>query len=149
MTGTAWMSVLVAVLALASPVQGAEGEQENDVDGRPVARVIDEYVREAMRSNLSLQSESLEVERNIAALDGARARYLPTVALQARYTRAEGGREIDVPVGTLINPAFRTLNQLLAAQGRSLAGTGGVNAPAALRSLRSLLDWLAGRAAKG
>jgi outer membrane protein len=87
-------------------------------DTRPVAQVIDEYVRESLRSNLSLRSESLEVERNIAALDAARAHFLPTVAFQARYTRAEGGREIDIPVGTLVNPVYSTLNQLLAAQGK-------------------------------
>lgn len=87
-------------------------------DARPVGRVIDDYVREALRSNLSLQAESLEVERSIAALDAARARFLPTFALEARYTRAEGGREIDLPLGTLMNPVYSTLNQLLAAQGR-------------------------------
>jgi len=88
---------------------------------RPVAQVIDEYVREAWRSNLSLQSETLEVERSIAALDAARAHFLPTVAFEARYTRAEGGRELDLPLGTLMNPVYGTLNQLLAAQGRPAA----------------------------
>jgi outer membrane protein TolC len=89
-----------------------------DPEVRPVGGIIDDYVREALRSNLSLQSESLEVERNIATLDAAKARFLPTVALEARYTRARGGREIDVPLGTLINPIYSTLNQVLAAQGR-------------------------------
>ena len=85
---------------------------------RPVAQVIDDYVREALHSNLSLQAESLEVERNIAALDAAKAHFFPTVALEARYTRAQGGREIDLPLGTLANPVYSTLNQLLAVQGR-------------------------------
>ena len=39
-------------------------------------------------------------------------------SLDARYTRAEGGREIDVPLGTLLNPVYSTLNDLLAAQGQ-------------------------------
>lgn len=85
---------------------------------RPLAEVIDEYVREALRSNLALRSETLEVERNLAGLDAARARFFPEVALAARYTRAEGGREIEMPLGTLLNPAYATLNELLAAQGR-------------------------------
>jgi outer membrane protein len=96
----------------------ARDDASVDLDARPVAEVIDEYVREALRSNLSLQAESLEVERNMAALDAARAHFLPTVAFQARYTRAEGGREVDIPVGTLVNPVYSTLNQLLAAQGQ-------------------------------
>jgi outer membrane protein TolC len=81
--------------------------------------VLNEYVRDSLRSNLSLQSESLEVERNLASLDAARARFLPELAFAARYTRAEGGREIDVPLGSLLNPVYSTLNDLLAAQGRT------------------------------
>jgi len=106
------------VVAAASSVGAAVTPDADSADVQPVAQVIDEYVREALRSNLSLQSESLEVERNMAALDAARAHFLPTIALQARYTRAQGGREINIPVGTLVSPIYSTLNQLLAAQGR-------------------------------
>ena len=42
----------------------------------------------------------------------------PTLALDARYSRAEGGREIELPLGTLLNPVYSTLNDLLAAQGQ-------------------------------
>jgi outer membrane protein len=58
------------------------------------------------------------VERSAAALDEARARYFPEAALAARYTRAEGGRTIDLPLGDALNPAYQTLNDLLAAQGQ-------------------------------
>jgi outer membrane protein TolC len=51
---------------------------------RPLARVIDEYVREGLRSNLALRAQTLEVERSAAALDQARARYFPEAALAAR-----------------------------------------------------------------
>jgi outer membrane protein len=86
---------------------------------KPLGEVIDAYVDEGLRSNLSLQSQTLEVERNLAALDAAQARFLPAFALEARYTRADGGREISIPVGTLLNPAYATLNELLAAQGQA------------------------------
>src|SRR5437879_3492977 len=85
---------------------------------RAVAAVIDDYVREALRSNLSLRAEGLVLERSLAALDAARAHFLPTLAFDARYTRAEGGRQLELPVGTLLNPVYSTLNQLLVAQGR-------------------------------
>ncbi len=85
---------------------------------RGVAVVIDEYVREALHSNLSLHAESMVVEREFAALDQARAQFLPTVAFDASYTSASGGRTLELPVGTLMNPVYGTLNQLLAAQGR-------------------------------
>jgi outer membrane protein len=112
------VGVMVLGLAGTDAMSQDRAQPDADLDTRPVGQVIDEYVTEALRSNLSLRSESLEVERNMAALDAARAQFLPTVAFQARYTRAEGGREIDIPVGTLVNPVYSTLNQLLAAQGR-------------------------------
>jgi len=85
---------------------------------QPLGEVIDRYVLEALESNLALKSQSLEVEANLAALDAAQARFFPTMAVAARYSRAEGGREIDVPLGTLLNPVYSSLNQLLAAQGQ-------------------------------
>src|SRR5262245_45261846 len=86
--------------------------------GRPLAAVIDEYVREGLASNLSLKAQSLEVERAAAALDAARARYFPEVGFAARYSRSEGGRTIDLPLGDALNPAYQTLNELLMAQGQ-------------------------------
>jgi len=85
---------------------------------QPLGEVIDTYVRESLVSNLSLQSESLEVERNLALLDAAHARFFPEVALAARYSRADGGREFDVPLGSTLNPVYATLNDLLASQGQ-------------------------------
>jgi outer membrane protein len=102
-------SVVLAV-SFSSLVSGAEP--------RPLGEVIDGYVREGLRSNLALQTESLEVERSIAALDGARARFLPEVSFNARYSRSEGGREFEVPLGTLLNPVYSTLNDLLGQPGQ-------------------------------
>ena len=80
--------------------------------------VVDRYVAEGLRSNLALQSETLEVERRPQALAIARARFMPEISLQARYTRAEGGREFALPIGTALNPVYSTLNDMLAAQGQ-------------------------------
>ena len=87
--------------------------------GRPLGAVIDEYVREGLASNLSLKAQSLEVERSAAALDAAQARYFPEVGFAARYSRSEGGRTIDLPLGDALNPAYQTLNELLIAQGQA------------------------------
>jgi outer membrane protein len=86
--------------------------------GRPLAAVIDGYVREGLRSNLGLRVQSLEVERAAAALDAARARYFPEASFAARFTRAEGGRTIELPLGDALNPAYQTLNDLLVQQGQ-------------------------------
>lgn len=84
----------------------------------PFDSVIERHIGEALRSNLALQTETLEVERAAAALAEARARYFPEASLQARYSRAEGGRVIDIPMGSALNPVYSTLNQMLAAQGQ-------------------------------
>jgi len=85
---------------------------------RPLQTVLDDYIAEAMRSNLALQSENYSVEEAKASLDAARARFLPSLGLSARYTRNHGGRDIDFPVGDLLNPVYSTLNSMLAAQGQ-------------------------------
>ncbi len=84
---------------------------------RAAGEVIAALQRQAERSNLGLANASLEVERSRAALDAARARFFPEVSLNARYTRADGGRQITIPTGQLLNPAYQTLNELLVANG--------------------------------
>ena len=79
---------------------------------------VERYVEEGLRSNLALRSETLEVERAAAALAEARARFFPEATLQARYSRADGGRTIDVPIGTALNPVYATLNELLIERGQ-------------------------------
>jgi outer membrane protein TolC len=85
---------------------------------RPLATVIDEYVRLARGSNLGLQAATLEVERSQAALDAARGRFFPEATLGARYTRSEGGREVSLPLAAAFNPVYSTLNELLLADGK-------------------------------
>lgn len=84
---------------------------------RTVAAVASEYVAAALDSNLALQGQRLEVERAEQALAAARARFLPELSLQSRFTLADGGRELELQPGELLNPAYQTLNELLAAQG--------------------------------
>jgi outer membrane protein len=107
-----------ATAAQGATAAAASASTPSSSPSRPLGEVLDEYVREALESNLALRSETLEVERNLASLDAARARFLPELSFAARYSRADGGREIDVPLGSLLNPIYSTLNDLLAAQGR-------------------------------
>jgi outer membrane protein len=107
--------LLVATIAMTPLVRAQEPAISGD---RPLAAVIDDYVRAGLQSNLSLRAQSLEVERSVAALDEARARYFPEVGFEARYSRSEGGRTIELPLGQALNPAYQTLNDLLVAQGQ-------------------------------
>ena len=84
---------------------------------RAIGTVIDEYIHVGLASNLGLANQNLETQKSLAALDAARARYYPELGINARYTRADGGRQITIPVAQLLNPAYQTLNELLVASG--------------------------------
>jgi outer membrane protein len=77
-----------------------------------VADIVAALVADALDANLELEGAGAAVAQRLATLDQARARYLPALDLSARYTRADGGRTIDFPVGDLLNPVYASLNQL-------------------------------------
>lgn len=108
-------NIVIAQTAAPPPVRGSTDLPQR----RPVAAVIDELVRIGLGSNRALQSAELDVERSQAALDAARARFFPEATLNARYTRAEGGREVSLPLGAAFNPIYATLNELLVAEGKA------------------------------
>ncbi len=85
--------------------------------GAPPAHpaAVERCVAGAWASNLALRRESLDVDTARARLDAARGLYWPRLDLSARYSRADGGRTIDVPVGDMLNPVYGTLNQMLGA----------------------------------
>jgi outer membrane protein TolC len=78
----------------------------------PQSAVLDSYVEEGLTGNLALQQQNIHLEKNIAALQEAKALFLPTLDLDARYSRAAGGRLIEFPIGDILNPVYGTLNQL-------------------------------------
>lgn len=77
--------------------------------------MLDEYIRQGLSSNQSIQEQNFVLERNIYALKEAKSLFLPNVAFNASYTKADGGRTIDVPAGDLLNKAYATLNTLTGA----------------------------------
>jgi outer membrane protein len=77
-----------------------------------VDEAVSALVADALAANLELDAAGGGVAQRLAALDQARALYLPSLDFSARYTRANGGRTIDFPVGDLLNPVYATLNQI-------------------------------------
>ncbi len=75
--------------------------------------ILDNYVRIGLLGNLSLQQKEFSLQKSLAALDEARGMFMPSIIINARYTRAEGGRKIDLPIGDLMNPVYAGLNQLI------------------------------------
>lgn len=78
--------------------------------------VLDQLITEGLASNAAMQQAGFRLNQQIAALQEAKGIFLPHLSLMADYTLAQGGRRIDLPVGTLLNPVYGTLNQLTQSQ---------------------------------
>ena len=74
---------------------------------------LDKYINEGLVNNLALKQKEVNYLKSIEVLKQARALFFPDISLNARYTAAEGGRVIDFPVGTMLNPVYQSLNYLL------------------------------------
>jgi outer membrane protein TolC len=101
----------VASVPLALPVRAADAPVTIEAG-------LQQLIDEALAANLELRAAGASVQQRLAALDQARARYLPVIDFAARYSMADGGRTIEFPAGDLLNPAYQTLDEMLVAQGQ-------------------------------
>jgi outer membrane protein TolC len=96
---------------------GVEAPASDVADAHPpsaqtIEQAVDALVADALAANLELDGAGASVAQRLAALDQARALYLPSLDFNGRYSRADGGRTIDFPVGDLLNPVYASLNQI-------------------------------------
>ena len=75
---------------------------------------LEQYINSALSSNETIRQQEFFLDKSLWALKEAKSLFLPNVALNGTYTLAGGGRTVDIPVGDLINPVYKTLNQLTA-----------------------------------
>ncbi|QIH34220.1 TolC family protein [Sphingobacterium sp. DR205] len=73
---------------------------------------LDLYIQEGLESNQSIKQQNFMLEKNVYALSEAKSMFLPNIAFSTTYTKADGGRTIDIPVGDMMNSVYSTLNQL-------------------------------------
>ena len=73
---------------------------------------IDGYIKEGLANNATLKTQGFDLERSIVALEEAKTLFQPRVNFQMQYTLAVGGRNIEFPIGDLLNPAYTALNKL-------------------------------------
>lgn len=91
---TPWVAAALATLLLL-PLPGSRAWSAS------IGEVMDALVQEAETTSLELAGADSDVARQLAALESARARYLPSIDLDMRYSRADGGRSVSFP-----NPAI-------------------------------------------
>ncbi len=72
--------------------------------------ILDQYIRQALESNIALQRKEISYAKSLEALKEAKAAYLPSLSLSARFSVAQGGRTFEIPVGDLVNPVYNNLN---------------------------------------
>ncbi len=93
--------------AAAAPAREAGGERATSasaLESDPLRAIV----VEALRANLGLDQERFAERRTAAEARAARALLLPSLSIEARYSRFENVSNL----GDLINPAYATLNQL-------------------------------------
>jgi outer membrane protein TolC len=73
---------------------------------------LERYVRMGVAAHPGLEAERLAAEQARSRWEESRRRFVPSVSLEARYSLAEGGRAFEIPVGDLLNPVYRTLDEL-------------------------------------
>ena len=72
--------------------------------------VLDNYIDFALKNNLALKQKTDNYNKSIILLKQARSLFYPQLSINARYSIAEGGRTIDIPVGDMMNPVYDNLN---------------------------------------
>ena len=85
-------------------------------DGLKGQDLIRNYINQAFENNLVLKERKVSLEKGLTALKEAKSLFLPVTSFEAQYVLSEGGRTIDIPVGSLMNPVYSTLNQLTTSQ---------------------------------
>ncbi|MBX6364905.1 MAG: TolC family protein, partial [Gemmatimonadetes bacterium] len=88
----------LALLALGVGAAGAGAQQDP----------LGPYVREALRANLGLRQQRLVEGRSELAVSQAKGMFLPSLGVEARYSRMSG----VIDIGDLVNPAYDALNRL-------------------------------------
>lgn len=74
--------------------------------------ILDSYIQAGLKNNEVIKQHTFDINKSMYALKEAKSLFYPTVSLNGSYTKAEGGRTIDIPIGDMLNPVYTTLNQI-------------------------------------
>jgi len=77
------------------------------------SNILDDYIRIGLENNLVIEQRNISLKNSTNALKEAKSYYLPSIDFQFLYTTAQGGRQIDLPVGDMLNPVYNALNAFI------------------------------------
>lgn len=97
--------VAITVISLLTVGGGARAQ----APAGPVTDPLAALVREAIRNNRGITQERLADRRSEAAVRQARGLFLPSLGVDARYSRFDG----VINIGDFVNPAYAALNDLI------------------------------------
>lgn len=78
--------------------------------------ILDQYVKEAIEQNLSVDAKQAIERKQQYALQHAGKLAGPEVNFLTTYTAAYKGRNIELPLGDLLNPVYSALNDITGTQ---------------------------------
>jgi outer membrane protein TolC len=73
---------------------------------------LNAYIKTALDNNETIKQQQFLLTKSLYALKEAKSLFLPSVGFNSTYTVADGGRTVDIPIGDLLNPVYKTLNQM-------------------------------------
>ena len=100
---------LLLLILLVYAVSNARGQSTN-------AEGIDALIAEGFQNNIVLKQKQISFDVAMNGLENAKRMFLPTIGFNASYTDGLGGRNINLPLGDLLNPVYSQLNQLTSTQ---------------------------------
>ena len=74
--------------------------------------ILNGYVQQGIANNESIHQQAFKLQKNLYALKEATGLFFPSISLEANYVDAKGGRTIDFPIGDIMNPVYKNLNQI-------------------------------------
>jgi outer membrane protein TolC len=73
---------------------------------------LNKYIEEGIAKNIVLSQKKISLENATYSLKIATSLFFPSINFEGDYNSGEGGRNILIPVGEMLNPVYATLNQL-------------------------------------
>ena len=74
--------------------------------------VLNNYIQQGLENNLALKQKTADYKIKMAELREAKGMFFPSLSVNARYSVADGGREISIPVNTMLS-GYSQYNNLI------------------------------------